>query len=101
MTMPKLLFLVLLVACTPLSQSSLNSGSNPKVLTFNDFAYEPQIRTILLHPAFNDPKSILSPAVTRLGQWNLVLEFDDLSPSRDNYTAKIIHCNYDWTKSQL
>jgi hypothetical protein len=101
MKMQKIIALFLLAACTPLAQSSLNSSSNPKVLTFNDFAYEPQIRTILLHPAVNDVKSILQPAITRLGQPNLVLEFDDLSSGRDNFNAKIIHCNYDWTRSQL
>lgn len=62
-----------------------------------DFAYEPQIKTIELSPD-NSP---LGPAVTPLGHWNLLLRFDDLRPERDTYYAKIVHCNHDWTKSDL
>ncbi|MEX1238503.1 MAG: DUF5103 domain-containing protein [Cyclobacteriaceae bacterium] len=87
--------------CTPLAQSSQNSASNPKALRFIDFAYEPQIRTAVIRPAFEDPQTYLEPAVTRLGDWKLMLEFDDLRDHRDTYYARIIHCNYDWTRSSL
>ena len=96
-----LIFICLLPGCTPLSQSSQNSGSNPKTMRFVDFAYEPEIRTVVVRPGFNDPQTFLEPAVTRLGEWNLLLEFDDLRDQRDNYYARIIHCNYDWTRSNL
>jgi hypothetical protein len=96
-----LIFICLLGSCTPLTQSSLNSGSNPKAMRFVDLAYEPQIRTIVIRPAYNDPQTYLEPAVTRLGDWNLLLEFDDLRDQRDTYYARIIHCNYDWTRSSL
>jgi hypothetical protein len=43
----------------------------------------------------------LQPAVTKLGNWNLLLVFDDLRDQRENYYARIIHCNRDWTKSIL
>jgi hypothetical protein len=75
----------------------VNSTSNPKTLRLIDIAYEPEIRTIQLHPE-NGP---LQPAVTPLGKWDLLLQFDDLRNQRDTYYAKIIHCNYDWTKSDL
>lgn len=88
-------------SCTPLTQSSQNSGSNPKTMRFIDFAYEPQIRTVVVRPAYADPSSYLEPAVTRLGEWNLLLEFDDLRDQRDTYYARILHCNYDWTRSSL
>jgi hypothetical protein len=84
-------------SCTPLSQTSVNSGSNPKALKLADLAYEPEIRTIQLHPG-NAP---LQPAVTPLGKWDLLLQFDDLRNNRDTYYARIIHCNFDWTKSDL
>jgi len=92
------LFLVLLstlFACTPVAQNSTNSSSDPKSLRLIDMAYEPQIKTVTLSPN----GAPLEPAVTTLGQWNLVLEFDQLVPDRDNYYARIIHCNYDWTQS--
>jgi hypothetical protein len=84
-------------SCTPIAQSSMNSESNPKALKLIDIAYEPEIKTIQLHP-LNAP---VEPAVTPLGKWDLLLEFDDLRTQRDTYYAKVIHCNYDWTKSDL
>ena len=98
----KYTFLILSIAfvvgsCTPIAQSSMNSESNPKALKLIDIAYEPEIKTIQLHP-LNAP---IEPAVTPLGKWDLLLEFDDLRSQRDNYYAKVIHCNYDWTRSNL
>lgn len=92
--------LLLFLACwcgTSTTASSGNSNSNPKTLSLSDFAYEPQIRTIQLTPE-GQP---LEPAVMILGAPPLLLQFDDLSPDRDSYYARIIHCNYDWTKSDL
>jgi len=89
--------LLWLCGCTPITQSSVNSSSNPKTLQFSDLAYESQIKTIKLYPS----GSPLLPAVTKLGQWNLILEFDDLRAERDTYYAKITHCNHNWTESGL
>lgn len=91
----------ILAGCTPLSQSSQNSSSNPKALRFDDFAYEPQIQTMVIRPDYNDPQSYLEPAVTAFGDWNLLLEFDDLRAQRDTYYLRLIHCNYDWSRSNL
>lgn len=92
-----LLAILFLKGCTPISQSSGNYESNPKTLRLIDIAYEPEIRTVQLHPV-NAP---MEPAVTPMGKWDLLLQFDDLRTDRDNYYARIIHCNYDWTKSDL
>ncbi|MBA4056736.1 MAG: DUF5103 domain-containing protein [Marivirga sp.] len=86
-----------LASCTPIAQSSSNSESNPKILRLMDFTYEPQIKTIELSPE----SSPQAPAVIPIGQWNLLLKFDDLHPERESYYARIIHCNHDWTKSDL
>jgi hypothetical protein len=56
--------------------------SAQKKLQFIDRVYEPQIKTVQLHP-------------------DLSIEFDDLQDNRNNYYAKLIHCNFDWTKSSL
>lgn len=63
----------------------------------SDYAYEPQILTIQLTPEGRP----LEPAVMQFGQAPLLLQFDDLIADRDQYYARIIHCNYDWTKSDL
>lgn len=38
--------------------------------------------------------------VVQLGE-TMTLEFDDLSANEQDYYYKILHCNYDWTPSQL
>jgi hypothetical protein len=95
-----LLPFLLCLGCSPMTQSSSFSESNPKALKFGDFTYEPQIKTVLLHPVLGTGDN-LEPAVTQFGQWNLILEFDDLKSQRESYNATIIHCNHDWVKSDL
>lgn len=92
-----MLLVLLVAACTPIAQSTVNSDGNPKTLQLIDRAYEPQIKTIQLYAAGNT----LNPAVTGLGQANLILEFDDMRNQNDSYYARVIHCNHDWTPSSL
>ncbi len=68
-----------------------------KALQFDDRVYEPQIRTILCY----SPGQGLAGSVARLEVQNLVLEFDDLQTERNNYYVRLVHCNYDWSKSIL
>jgi hypothetical protein len=96
-----LIFIFLLSGCTPLTQTSTGSDGRTKILRNIDLAYEPQIKTISIHPAFDAPEAYLQPAVTKLGQWELLLEFDDLQAERNSYYLRIVHCNRDWTKSGL
>ena len=96
-----LILLAIVIRCAPSVQSSGNSTSNPKTLVYRDHTYEEQIRTVQLFPASNHPEAGLQPAVTPFDQYNLMLQFDDLNTQRDSYYAKIVHCNYDWTKSTL
>ena len=94
---PFVWIILVAISCTPIAQSSVNSESNPKVLKLIDIAYEPEIKTIQLSPL----DAPLQPAVTPLGKWNLFLRFDDLRNQQETYYAKVIHCNHDWTKSDL
>ncbi len=64
-----------------LSLGSLTAPAQ-KNLLYVDHVYEEQIKTVQLFP-------------------DLSIEFDDLQDNRNNYYVKIIHCNYDWTKSRL
>ncbi len=88
------------MGCVPIAQSSDTQSDNGKSLQLSDQSYEPQIKTVRLSAGI-DGQGELLPAVTQLGVWNLLLVFDDLRPQRDNYYARIIHCNQDWTKSSL
>ncbi|MCA6415214.1 MAG: DUF5103 domain-containing protein [Cytophagales bacterium] len=70
-------------------------------IEFADKTYEPQIKTVLLYSGLGNSRENLRPAVVPLQQQSLVLEFDDLQENSSDYYVKLIHCNYDWTKSTL
>jgi len=72
-----------------------------KKLIFSDKSYEEEIRTVMLYPGVGGQRDNIRPAVVPLTAQNLLLEFDDLQNQRSNYYVKVIHCNYDWTKSTL
>ncbi|MFC4096348.1 type IX secretion system plug protein [Euzebyella saccharophila] len=55
----------------------------------------PHIKTVI----FGGPTEDQFPVV-ELGE-TIQLEFDDLTASESDYYYKIIHCDYDWTPSQL
>jgi hypothetical protein len=82
-------------------QSSQISQGNAKKLELRDRTYESQIKTVQLYPAFGARENEFLPAVTPLGQSNLVLEFDDIDQPVQRYYARIVHCNRDWTPSNL
>jgi Domain of unknown function (DUF5103) len=95
------LVLILFTGCVPITQTSTTDSGEAKVLKLTDLSYESQIKTVRVYPDGSDSQAQLLPAVTRLGNWTLVLEFDDLKAERDSYYARIVHCNQDWTKSTL
>src|SRR6185436_12749457 len=72
-----------------------------KVLSLSDKAYEPQIKSVQFYPDQRVEGNMLFPSATRIEAQNLVLEFDDLQDQKNNYYAKLVHCNFDWTKSTL
>lgn len=81
--------------------SCFNLSFSQKKLVYTDKSYEEEIRTVQLYPALNGNQEKLRPAVAFIHTQNLVLEFDDLIGQRSNYYVRIVHCNYDWTKSNL
>ena len=72
-----------------------------KTLALSDKTYEPQIRTVLCYPNQPVDATMMMPAAVTMRQQDLVIEFDDLTDDRTNYYVKLIHCNFDWTKSTL
>jgi len=55
----------------------------------------PNIKTII----FKGPTEDQFPIVTL--EESVYLEFDDLTATEQDYYYKIVHCDYDWTPSQL
>ncbi len=70
-------------------------------LEFIDKAYESTIKTIMVYPNRGNATDNMNTSVTSIEENNLVLEFDELKNSRSDFYVKLIHCNYDWTKSTL
>ncbi len=97
---PIVLVFVLAAFSNPVTGISFNKYHNKK-LELADRTYEENIKTVRVFPALPTPAMQMQPSVTRMGQWNLVLEFDDLHTDRDSYSMRIIHCNQNWTKSSL
>lgn len=92
-----LFFSLILLATCALAQ--------PQGLRLEDYIYQENIKTVLLYPALDDPETptrLLTPPITPLNNpAPLVLEFDDMSGQPAGYRAKLVHCNADWTKSNL
>lgn len=72
-----------------------------KKLLYQDAVYEENIKTVMVHPPGTGIRDNLMPAVAPLSAQNLILEFDDIQESRNNYYVRLIHCNADWSKSPL
>ncbi|WP_009033513.1 type IX secretion system plug protein [Indibacter alkaliphilus] len=69
---------------------------------FYDRIYEENIQSVRLFPRGGDFASQMNSPVIELNSGvPLNLTFDDLAYDPDMYSAKIIHCNFDWTASDL
>jgi hypothetical protein len=75
-------------------------GFSQKSLRYEDFVYEDQVRTVLLYQA-GPTNNSFRPAAAPLRQQQLVLEFDDIQESFNNYYVRFVHCTYDWKPSRL
>ena len=74
-------------------------------LRYADWVYDPAIATPLLYPRPddpNDPRAALGQPLIALDDARpLLLQFDDLANRGADFRAKILHCNGDWTPSNL
>ncbi|MCC6369517.1 MAG: DUF5103 domain-containing protein [Bacteroidia bacterium] len=93
-----LLFLFISV----MSQSQNTTGDddyvNSNVLKYDDYIYKANIRTIQFHESSWEYGA---PVISLHGEEQLTLEFDDLDGDRKDYTITFVHCNADWTPSNL
>ncbi|NDK56424.1 type IX secretion system plug protein [Pontibacter fetidus] len=93
----------LLSACVPLEeQAQSSSTSQQSQLRYEDYIYNPGIKSVQFYQATGVPEEVLEPAVTSLQQGQpIILEFDRLNAGPQRLVAKLIHCNYNWTPSNL
>ena len=83
--------------------SSISFSSDIKKLQYIDKTYEDNIKTAILFHADDIKATPLYPAAIHIVQRiPLMLKFDELyTDEADYYQARIIHCNIDWTPSNL
>lgn len=78
------------------------SSFGQKQLLYQDQVYEPTIKTVQLYPNGPSIQSLLAPPIKDIDDnTELFLEFDDLRNDADYYFVYFIHCNADWTPSDL
>ncbi len=70
----------------------------PKLLQNADQVYEENIRTVSLKP-YLDPYGL--PIIKLGGIDKLRLDFDEIGMEYSNYSYTVLHCNHDWSTSNL
>ena len=71
-------------------------------MIYDNHAYEPDVKTILLNPTRNNMVELTQPAVLPIRQSDkLVLSFDYLYGNNEDFRARIIHCNANWSPSNF
>jgi len=70
-------------------------------LEYRDQIYNPNIKTVNLYSDKRIESKIEPPVINIKSPNRLILEFDELYEDARYFQAKIIHCNWDWTPSDL
>lgn len=71
---------------------------NDNVLKYDDYNYKPTIKTVQIHESSWE---FGLPIIDLNGAEQIQLTFDDLEADRRQYSISFIHCNADWTPSDL
>src|SRR6185503_7312999 len=80
------------------SQTADDDYVNDNALRYDDYAYKPTIKTVQLYGTQWE----FSPALIEMNSdEQLQLSFDDLDGDKKQYTISFVHCNSDWTPSNL
>lgn len=93
------LFAVLL-PCFSFSQTPTDDEDyvNDNLLRYDDYVYKPNIKTVQFHERSWD---YAAPVINLNGSEQVELSFDDLDGDQKRYSLSFVHCNSDWTPSDL
>lgn len=72
--------------------------SGPKIIQLTDKVYEENIKTVTLKP-YSDPYGL--PIIKLNSADHLRLDFDEVGMTYQNLGYTVLHCNHDWTPSDL
>ncbi|MEJ8800409.1 type IX secretion system plug protein [Pontibacter sp. H249] len=100
-----ILFSCSLTACVPLEEQAQSSGTGTTAqaaLRYEDYVYHESINSVQAYLATGDADQVLNPPVTSISQeFPLILEFDRLNAGPQRLLVKLVHCNANWTPSNL
>ncbi|AYA35875.1 DUF5103 domain-containing protein [Hymenobacter oligotrophus] len=71
-------------------------------LRFEDATYDPDVQSVQCYASTGQPTEVFNPPVVPLASsGSMVLEFDILGNQSRRLTARLVHCNADWSPSVL
>ncbi len=76
----------------------LSSTETIADIKYKNYSKYTNIKTIQLH---RNGWPLETPVIELHKNFKLLLNFDDIENTNSDFSYKIIHCNYDWTKSDL
>jgi hypothetical protein len=92
------ILLVLCFSAIGFAQTADDDYVNDNALRYDDYAYKPTIKTAQLYGTQWE----FSPALIEMNTGEqLQLSFDDLDGDQKQYSISFVHCNSDWTPSNL
>ncbi len=95
----KFILLLFFLPIFVLAQTNVNDDYvNDNVLRYDDYNYKPNIKSIQF---FESSWEYAPPIISLDGSEQLELSFDDLDGDQKQYSITFIHCNADWTPSDL
>ncbi|AZQ62379.1 DUF5103 domain-containing protein [Flammeovirga pectinis] len=76
---------------------------NSRELHYSDYVYDPNVRTVQLYAngGSRTIPQLNTPVVSLDRQFPLTLEFDIFGDDADYFEATLVHCNRDWTPSEI
>jgi hypothetical protein len=93
------LFALLLIPFLSWSQASEEEDYvNDNVLRYDDYIYKPNIKTVQF---FESSWEYAAPVIPLNSGQQIELDFDDLDGDQKRYSLSFVHCNADWTPSDL
>ena len=84
-------------AIKPIEEVVIDNASDSKKIWKNEI-FKQEIKTVLLHPKGLE---MAEPILDLNSNEQLVLSFDELDKAPDYYFITLIHCNSDWSSSDL
>lgn len=91
--------LALLTFCFSLSAQLVNAKHLADKIYANE-SYSTRVGAVQLFP-MTSSQSVLRPPIVPLGRGRLMLRFDLLDEEYTTLSARIVHCDADWTQSSL